>query len=117
MRELYKALSLLENELQTTHGVSLNEAMVMCAIGTDSITASTVTGQTGLSASNASKVIRALERRKLLLRKFGKDDKRLVFLSLTASGKDKLDKLKCHQFDIPPTLLRFFDTGDSAIYQ
>ena len=30
MRELFKALSSLESELEAKYGVSLNEAMVLC---------------------------------------------------------------------------------------
>lgn len=35
MRELLKALSELENQLITTYGISLNEAMVLCSIGSE----------------------------------------------------------------------------------
>lgn len=39
MRELFKALSELEANLIEQHGVSLNEAMALCCIGGDRLTA------------------------------------------------------------------------------
>ena len=59
MRELFKALSELEANLIEQHGVSLNEAMALCCIGGDRLTASAISEHTGLSASHTSKVIRS----------------------------------------------------------
>ena len=39
MRELFKALSELETRLMEQYGVSLNEAMALCCIGGDTLTA------------------------------------------------------------------------------
>ena len=41
MRDLMQALAGIENNLMEVHGVSLNEAMVLCSIGTDTVTAGT----------------------------------------------------------------------------
>ena len=59
MRELFKALSELETRLMEQYGVSLNEAMALCCIGGDTLTASVISENTGLSASHTSKVIRS----------------------------------------------------------
>ena len=67
MRELFRALSELESRLMQSHGVSLNEAMVLCAIGKERVAASTIVERTGLTPSHASKVIRAVEERNLLV--------------------------------------------------
>ena len=61
MRELMMALSDFENKLMDTHGVSLNEAMVLCALGGECITASVIAERTGLRPSHTSKVIGSLE--------------------------------------------------------
>lgn len=61
MRELFKALSELETRLMEQYGVSLNEAMALCCIGGDTLTASVISENTGLSASHTSKVIRSIE--------------------------------------------------------
>jgi hypothetical protein len=60
MRELFKALSELETRLMEQYGVSLNEAMALCCIGGDTLTASVISENTGLSASHTSKVIRSV---------------------------------------------------------
>jgi NADPH-dependent 2,4-dienoyl-CoA reductase/sulfur reductase-like enzyme len=54
MRELFKALSELETRLMEQYGVSLNEAMALCCIGGDTLTASVISENTGLSASHTS---------------------------------------------------------------
>lgn len=82
MRELFRALSELESRLMQSHGVSLNEAMVLCAIGKERVAASTIVERTGLTPSHASKVIRAVEERNLLVRALGeKRQAANVFLS------------------------------------
>ena len=72
MRELMMALSDFENKLIDIHGVSLNEAMVLCSVGNECITASVIAERTGLRPSHASKVIGALEERGYLMRELGK---------------------------------------------
>ena len=66
MRELFKALSELETRLMEQYGVSLNEAMALCCIGGDTLTASVISENTGLSASHTSKVIRSIEEKELI---------------------------------------------------
>ena len=56
MRELFQALSLLESRLLESHGISLNEAVVLCSVGTETVTASTIVSRTGMTPSHASKV-------------------------------------------------------------
>lgn len=71
MRELFKALSELETRLMEQYGVSLNEAMALCCIGGDTLTASVISENTGLSASHTSKVIRSIEEKELIVRNGG----------------------------------------------
>ena len=47
MRELFKALSELETRLMEQYEVSLNEAMALCCIGGDTLTASVISENTG----------------------------------------------------------------------
>ena len=109
MRELMMALSDFENKLMDAHGVSLNEAMVLCALGGECVTASVIAERTGLRPSHASKVIGTLEERGYLKRELGKQDKRQMYLSLTDTGMECLCQIKIHQFDIPSLLQPVFD--------
>ena len=51
MKELLKALSELETQLINTYGISLNEAMVLCSIGGETVTAGTIVERTRISFS------------------------------------------------------------------
>ena len=82
MRELFKALSELEANLIEQHGVSLNEAMALCCIGGDRLTASAISEHTGLSASHTSKVIRSIEDKELIV-----GDEKYVYLFWNKIGK------------------------------
>ena len=55
MRDLYRSLALLETRLSETYGLSLNEAMVLCSIGEETVMAGVVVERTGLTASHAPK--------------------------------------------------------------
>lgn len=110
MRELMMALSDFENKLMDAHSVSLNEAMVLCALGEECITASVIAERTGLRPSHASKVIGTLEDRGYLKRELGKHDKRQMYFSLTDMGKECLIRIKTYEFDIPELLKPVFKT-------
>ena len=63
MRELVLAMTELESQLQQLYGVSLNEAMLLCCIGEETLTASVISEHTGLAPSNTSKVLRSIEKK------------------------------------------------------
>ena len=110
MRELMMALSDFENKLMDAHGVSLNEAMVLCSLGGECVTASVIAERTGLRPSHTSKVIGSLEDQGYLMRELGKQDKRQIYLSLTNEGKVCLDRIKAYQFEVPDLLKPVFET-------
>ena len=110
MRELMMALSNFESKLMDANGVSLNEAMVLCALGGECVTASVIAERTGLRPSHTSKVIGSLEDQGYLMRELGKQDKRQIYLSLTNEGKVCLDRIKAYQFEVPDLLKPVFET-------
>ncbi len=109
MRELFKALSELETRLIEKHGVSLNEAMALCCIGGDTLTASIISEHTGLSASHASKVIRTIEEKGLIIRSLGDKDKRQMYFTLSGKGCECLKALKENEIEIPELLKPLFN--------
>lgn len=109
MRELVMALTDFEHKLLQVHNITLNEAMVLCAVGYESETATHISECTGLRPSHASKVIGALEQRGLIIRRMGEHDKRQMYLSLTKSGLDHLKQLKDYEYDVPELLRPLFD--------
>ncbi len=108
MSGLFKALSVLESRLIEVHGISLNEAMVLCCIGKETVTASAIVEGTGLKASHASKVIRSVEDKGLLVRSMGEKDKRQMYFSLTDEGWKCVQGIKDKGVEIPEMLLPLF---------
>lgn len=109
MRELFKALSELETRLMEQYGVSLNEAMALCCIGGDTLTASVISENTGLSASHTSKVIRSIEEKELIVRNLGDKDKRQMHFTLSDKGRECLEALKANEIEIPELLKPFLN--------
>lgn len=101
MRELVRAISELEEQLINRHGLSLNEAMVVCCLGEERLTASKVSENIGLTPSNTSKVLRSVESKGLLERMMGETDRRQMSFMLTQKGMEYLQKLKTEELEIP----------------
>ena len=114
MRELLKALSELETQLINTYGISLNEAMVLCSIGGETVTAGTIVERTGMTPSHASKTISLIEKKEMVTRHLGRQDKRQMYFTLTEKGKNCLEEIKKQGVDIPELLRPLFNTYDEV---
>lgn len=108
-RELYRAMAQYEQDFYSTHGLNLNEGMLLCTIADQNLTASDLAGKNELSCSNCSKVIKSLEDKGFIERALGKEDKRQMFFSLSENGKFQLKKLKSDAIQIPEILQPFID--------
>lgn len=108
MRDLVRAMSELESSLEENYGISLNEAMAMCAIGEETVTAGTVVNRTGLKAPHVSKVLRSIEGKGLVTRNFGDCDKRQICFSLTGKAKDCLSRLRSEGIAVPDLIRSIF---------
>ena len=108
MRNLVKAMSELETNLANEYGLSLNEAMVLCCIGDEKLTSSTISHNTGLLAPHTSKTISSIEKKSLVKRYLGAQDKRQMYFKLTPKGHDLLEKLQMNGVEIPELLKSFF---------
>lgn len=109
MRDIYKSLAEFENSFESVHGVSLNEAMTLCCIDNDTLSAAAISSQTGLTNSHSSKVIRSIEEKGLIERALGDKDKRQMYFTLTTKGKKSLSAMKCGTVEIPEILKPVFD--------
>lgn len=108
MRELNEALSQLEDQLVDTLDISLHESFILCCVDNDKLTPSEIASLTGLKPSHTSKLIASAEKRHLLRRHIGKEDKRQYKITLTDEGKALLHDLKTLQLDVPEVLKPFF---------
>ncbi len=104
MSGLVKAMAALENSLMDIHGLSLNEAVVLCCIGDSEVSAGAVADSTGLKPSHISKILKGLEAGGLVARALGSEDRRQMYFSLTPEGRGRLEKLRTRQIPIPALL-------------
>ena len=104
MSGLVKAMAALENSLMDIHGLSLNEAVVLCCIGDSEVSAGAVADSTGLKPSHISKILKGLEAGGLVARALGSEDWRQMYFSLTPEGRSRLEKLRTRQIPIPALL-------------
>ena len=106
MRDIYKALSVFETAFEEMYALSLNEAMVLCALreAGKEITSTAISERTEMAPSHTSKVIRAVEDKGLIRRSLGVVDKRLMYYSLTEAGKKRLDELDLDKVEVPEIL-------------
>lgn len=106
MRDIYKALSVFETAFEEMYAISLNEAMVLCALreAGKEITSTAISERTEMAPSHTSKVIRAVEDKGLIRRALGEVDKRQMYLNLTEAGKKRLDELDLDKVEVPEIL-------------
>lgn len=101
VRDMYRMINNFEATLQEKYGVGLNEGMLLCSLLTlGQCTSGRVAELLGLTLSNASKVILSAEKKGLVARMIGKEDKRQMHFVLTPGGKKSIDAIKCSSGDI-----------------
>lgn len=111
MRDVLKALSVFESTFEKAYGVSLNEAMILCALleSKKEMTSTSVSKRTELSPSHTSKMLRILEEKQLIERTLSNGDKRLMFFHLSKTGSKKVKELNINKVEIPEILKPLFE--------
>lgn len=104
IRDVYRAIYEFEQNFQQTHDLGLNEGMLLCSLSNRRHSSNELAEALGLSNSNTSKVIKSVEKKGLIRRIVGKDDKRQMYFVLTDLGCKKLESIKCADFCIPEPL-------------
>ena len=77
MRDVFKAMARFEDAFEKVYQVSLNEAMILCALqeaSPNNMTATSLSKRTELTPSHASKMLRILEEKELIVRTLGEED-------------------------------------------
>ena len=105
MRDVFKAMARFEDAFEKVYQVSLNEAMILCALQEAS--------PTELTPSHASKMLRILEEKELIVRTLGEEDRRLMQFHLSQSGKKLVRQLALEKVEIPELLKPLFESVDS----
>lgn len=91
IKDIYKALYRFERDFADEHGITINEAMVLCALREgETRTAGALSEYVGLSNSRVSKVITAVENKGYVRREIAPHDKRQMVFSLTDEAGPRL---------------------------
>lgn len=106
MRDIYKALAGFEAAFESAYGLSLNEAMVLCALDEcgGEMTSTAIAARTEMGTSHTSKVIRSVEEKGLIKRALGTVDKRQMYFRLTPEGGKQLKEILLDKVEIPEIL-------------
>lgn len=105
LRDINRAIAELEHQFSQRFELNINEAMLLCTLKEKvELSSGAVAEALGLTASNASKVIVSAEKKNLISRNLCKEDKRQMFFSLTAFGREKIETLRNEQIDLPEIL-------------
>ena len=106
IRDIYNALYRFETEFEQAYSLSINEAMLLCAIEETgkAITSTALSELTGMAPSHTSKVIRTVEDKGLIKRAFGETDKRQMYFTLTPKGEKDLKEINLGKIQIPDIL-------------
>lgn len=113
IREINRAVSAFEAEMEKTCNLCLNEGMLLCSLSkTNKLSSGEIAEALGLTASNTSKVIKSVENKNLIKRVIGDTDKRQMYFSLTAKGKKSLSEINCDNIKLPELLEKILSTKE-----
>ncbi|MDR0294623.1 MAG: MarR family transcriptional regulator [Prevotellaceae bacterium] len=88
IRDIQRAVAAFERLFEKNYGICLNEGMVLCLLYKASPLSSGKIGKLlGLSLSNTSKIIVSMEKKGLVKRVMGTNDKRQMYFLLTTEGE------------------------------
>ncbi len=105
IRDIYRAITHFELQLQRATGLNINEAMLLCLLSDgETRLAGRIADELGLTRSNASKVIASLERHGLILRQTCQEDSRCQLFHIGPRGLEKLERIHCDDLQMPPEL-------------
>jgi len=105
IRDVYRAIYEYEINFEQLHDLGLNEGMLLCTLTSQKYSSNELSASLGLSKSNTSKIIKSVEKKGLIKRIIGEDDKRQMYFTLTEIGLDKLNSIKCERIDMPELLI------------
>lgn len=111
IRDVYKALNEFEAKFLGVHGLSINEAMVLCSLSDGPRSSGEIAEYTSMLLSHASKVIRSVEEKGHISRRLGEKDRRQMYFRLSPEGLSKLHEMKCNRVPVPSLLLPLFENS------
>ncbi len=102
LKEMFRAIYAFEVLLKKDFGLSINEALAICSLDKNSRNSGEMAEELGISLSRMSRVLGALEKKVLIERAAGLDDKRKMVFTLSPAGRRKLADLRRRKPAFPP---------------
>ena len=109
IRELQRAVNRFEAALERSYGICLNEGMALCSLSkAGRLSCGELGEMLGLTPSNTSKVLRAVEGKVYVNLELGTNDKRQMYFSLTEKGRVLLGSINWEEIETPELLKTLF---------
>ncbi len=89
----WRKLQQLDTSLKKKHNICLDEAIILCCLSQRCKCQGDVAGETGLTATQASRMLSRLENKSLIIRTIAPEDKRKMIFALTQDGENKLKEI------------------------
>lgn len=105
IRKIQTALRQFEDQLRVETGLSLNDALCLCAIDKGINEPGQIAREMELSPSRLTRILDALEGRNLVERRIADGDRRNISVRLTYSGREMLGKYHCSGIELPEALV------------
>lgn len=116
IRDIYRSIAEFETAFIKQHNLCLNEGMLLCTLSkTQQCSSGEIAQLIGLTTSNTSKVIKAVEKKGYIERVMGETDKRQMYFSLTKEGKKRLEAIKVEAITLPETLQKILETNNHIV--
>ena len=111
IRDVYRLIYEFESRLHAQYGIGLNEGVLICSVCREGKCSSgQIAERLGLSCSNSSKVIASAEKKGLIKRILGAEDRRQMYFNLTTEGKQLLEIIRSASGELYEVLGEIKDT-------
>ncbi len=104
IRKLQTAIRTFEENLKKETGLSLNDALLLCATRKGINEPGALAKELELSPSRLTRVLDTLEKRDLIVRKVSQTDRRGISVSLTEAGQELIGNYSCSGIQVPEEL-------------
>ncbi len=91
VNNLLRGLQSLDSDMLKDQGIGLEEAVLLCCVSERCKCQGDIASETGLTATQASRLLSKLESKGLLKREISLVDKRKMIFSLSSEGEKKLN--------------------------
>jgi DNA-binding MarR family transcriptional regulator len=120
--QLYVVASLVSQALSRIYvdryGIDVPEWRILVTLGQfETMTAKAIGAHSHMHKTKVSRAVGELERRKLVVRRENRADRREAFLSLTSNGRAIYEDLAPHAIEFARRLGEVVDAGDRAAFE